>query len=875
MEQLTDKDKAILKNLTNPDADKEYLYDFPREVQQQLLGCLLTDKFFFDQSMTIVKPFYFNDKAHQKIAKILFEYYHKYTKLPDQLVLELELMEQLEDNPAKYFFLAELDVVCHSYEPGLEKRDYLLDKITEFAKTQALRTAYSQTLDILFKNPPEKWSKIKEILQVALLVERNVDLGLNYFKDLDFRYDKMLEQQKNQDYFTCGFPTLNSALNGGLSRGEVAAWCGMCFAKGTEVLMFDGSTKAVQDVNVGDLLMGDDSKPRKVLKLSNGVDQLYRVVPVKGDPYVVNSKHILSLKNDNRDYRCKRRRKDGSIYIKPNAIWHNSPYKTPGTDIFNVPVEDFLKHPKSFQRMMKGWRTGVEFESKPVKIDPYMLGIWLGDGDKHDSAITNIDGEVISAVYQEAASRGLDVTHKGMRYGIVSQEQRLSPPGLGLSKNTLMNDLRSYGLLYSYRTHTGSPKHIPFDYKTNSRQVRLEVLAGLMDSDGSMSNNGFDFINKSKQLSDDVAFVARSLGLAAYVKPCKKRSQNGTEGLYWRVSISGDCSEIPTRILRKQCTARQQIKSVLVTGIKRIEPVGVGEYYGFAVDGNHLFLLSDFTVTHNSGAGKSLALVKTAMANLMQGRKVLYVSLEMDEYKTANRFDAQLADIPVMGLLQEKDEVIKALKAWISDFDDPNRLYIKQFAAGSADITTIRAYMSQLSLHGFVPDLVIVDYVGELKDAPGMKTYESRQRLVRDLRGLAVEAKICAFTAMQVGRAGREAMEKGYIDDSALADSQGQIRPLDALWSINQTDAEQQCGVGKIFVIKHRNGASRFTIYFQRNRATLDMSEISAETYKARMSEYQQKTSDNVDIDNRATKATKFDYKEKWAPNPSRSEVDE
>lgn len=482
--EINEKDRAVIESLTALGADKDHSYDWPIEIQQRILGSLLTDRYFLLQCVNIIKPFYFQDKAHQKICKILYEFYNKYGKQPDRNILEMELVEQLADNPARHYYLAELEIVCQSYEPVVERRDYLLDKITEFAKTQALRSAYSQTLDILFKNQNDKWVKIRDILQTALLVERNVDLGMDYFQEVENRYLRMQQQVENRDYFSSGFPSIDAALGGGLSRGEIGAWCGM------------------------------------------------------------------------------------------------------------------------------------------------------------------------------------------------------------------------------------------------------------------------------------------------------------------------------------------------------------------------------------SGSGKSLALVKGAATNLLANRKVLYISLEMDEDKTSNRFDALFTHVPIMDLLQEHNHVIASLRD-LAQFHTKS-LFVKQFAAGSADVTTIRAYLSQLSLHGFQPDLVAVDYVGELRDLPGMKTYESRQRLVRDLRALAVENSICILTAMQVGRAGREAMEEGHIDDDALADSQGQVRPLDALWSLNQNKLESKAGVGKIYVIKHRNARGRFYTYYERNPATLDMNEITHEQFMTRLNLQQQKNSDSVDIEGMPSKVTRF-----------------
>ena len=65
-------------------------------------------------------------------------------------------------------------------------------------------------------------------------------------------------------------------------------------------------------------------------------------------------------------------------------------------------------------------------------------------------------------------------------------------------------------------------KHIPNIYKCNSRDIRLQVLAGLIDSDGSTVRGGCDIIQKNEILLDDIIYLARSLGFACYKKKCKK-----------------------------------------------------------------------------------------------------------------------------------------------------------------------------------------------------------------------------------------------------------------------------------------------------------------------------------------------------------------
>jgi len=72
-----------------------------------------------------------------------------------------------------------------------------------------------------------------------------------------------------------------------------------CHAAGARILMFDGSNRPVEEVRIGDLLMGPDSRPRRVLQLRRGREMMYRIVPKKGEPFVVNESHVLSLQTTN------------------------------------------------------------------------------------------------------------------------------------------------------------------------------------------------------------------------------------------------------------------------------------------------------------------------------------------------------------------------------------------------------------------------------------------------------------------------------------------------------------------------------------------------------------------------------------------------
>ncbi len=354
-----------------------------------------------------------------------------------------------------------------------------------------------------------------------------------------------------------------------------------CFAKGTGVLMFNGEVKHIEDIKVGDIIMGNDNTPRKVQKLFHDTDEMFEIIPNKGPSYTVNRLHDLVL-----------------VASKYNDI------PTGHQEI--ISVEEYLKKTKTWKKSFKLIRSsGVNWEHKEVKLDPYFLGLWLGDGTSDKTDITNVDQEILDYCKGYAEDLGMEFYKTKSKYGYhFSCQGRLKKEDC----NYILNSLREYKLIKN--------KHIPFDYKITSREARLKLLAGIIDTDGCLNLKGYDIIQKSEKLLDDIIFVARSLGFSAHKKKCQKSCMHkGTKrtGTYYRCMIYGNgVEEIPCRIPRKQIqdnTIRN--KNNLVSGF-RVESRGEGEYFGFELDGNRLFLLDTFDIVKNSGKS---SLIKDIIAS--------------------------------------------------------------------------------------------------------------------------------------------------------------------------------------------------------------------------------------------------------------------
>jgi len=364
------------------------------------------------------------------------------------------------------------------------------------------------------------------------------------------------------------------------SGGIITIGCGRgkCLRIDTPILMFDGTIKPVQDVVVGDQLMGDDSRPRNVLTLARGRETMYKVCTGKGDGYTVNESHILSMRY-------------GTKHDKD----------TPKGTILDISVLDYLALPKSFHGRagkLYGYRVPIVFPEQPQEIDPYLVGYWLGDGSSRSTQITTQDAYVIQYLVDcfKTKHKELYLIYTGFQY-----DYRINSIGGSCTKNPLMEFLRKYDMILN--------KHIPLHYKCNSRQNQLALLAGIIDSDGYYHENCYEITQKNERLLDDIVFLARSLGFAAFKKTVQKTCTNAKDaegnlcsktGTYYLTNIFGSgLEDIPVVCPRKKGQVRKQIKNALNYRI-HLEKLPEDDYYGFEIDGNRRFVLGDFTVTHNT-----------------------------------------------------------------------------------------------------------------------------------------------------------------------------------------------------------------------------------------------------------------------------------
>ena len=268
-------------------------------------------------------------------------------------------------------------------------------------------------------------------------------------------------------------------------------------------------------------------------------------------------------------------------------------------NVFDMCIQDYLKLNETTKKRLAGVRGQcVQWEKKEVALDPYILGLWLGDGMQDGytyACYGEKDPEIIQAL-EEWAEKNDAIIKKTNKYKYtITSKSNFRKKGYA----PLRKLLNIYNL--------GNNKHIPQEYLTNDRDTRLKVLAGIIDTDGHVSRNGSRVTitqgMNHERLIKDIIFLSRSLGFAtSYHVHMTSWKSNGElkKGLAYTINISGmNLSDIPTRLPRKKCSSTINRSTCKSTGFLTISEAGVDDYVGFSIDKNERFLINDFTATHN------------------------------------------------------------------------------------------------------------------------------------------------------------------------------------------------------------------------------------------------------------------------------------
>ena len=336
----------------------------------------------------------------------------------------------------------------------------------------------------------------------------------------------------------------------------------------------NGKFKELKDIVDGDILVGQNGQPTTVIKAHEIQlpKKAYSIEFSNGEVIRAGGEHLWTIRNQ-RGIR-----------------------KTVDTDY----IFDYMskyKQPVYIDRVNKPL-AGIH---KELPLDPYFLGLWLGDGGSWQNVFTTEDKEVLDYVSDWATSHG----------GYIEQTKHQNS-GKALTyriKDTNLTDICiELGIRKTRYENTGV-KHIPEIYFEASYEQRLELLRGLMDTDGCHHSGGFCiFTQKEGQLCDDVIRLAKSLGWDVTVhetNPCEFAKPNTK---YFNIGISA--LDNPFKLSRKASKWKRQTRmtdKVKIKSITEIEPIPMRCLTVDAEDGQFCIEYT-YTVTHNTATGISAIL---------------------------------------------------------------------------------------------------------------------------------------------------------------------------------------------------------------------------------------------------------------------------
>ena len=278
--------------------------------------------------------------------------------------------------------------------------------------------------------------------------------------------------------------------------------------------------KTMNDLLVGDFVFGPDGKPVEVLGKSEVFKnrKLYRVTTDDGASLVVDGEHLWTVRLDRKrgnwlDYTTE------DLWLRQNG-WMVR--RMPNGSVQKIKLKD----QKEVRLPMLPPVQPVEYEPRLLAIDPYVLGVWLGDGSRSSAIITCHDDD---AAYTRAEfeKRGYTTTDQATRFtfGVLNLQVKLKE--IGVFKN----------------------KHIPRKYLEASAFQRRELLKGLMDTDGNVSKAGQCFFAQSnRDFIEQVAELIRSLGIKASILESEAKIGEKSYGKTWKISFyASDVFTLPRK----------------------------------------------------------------------------------------------------------------------------------------------------------------------------------------------------------------------------------------------------------------------------------------------------------------------------------------
>lgn len=766
--------------------------------QIQLINQLIVNREFARAIIDVLDSKYFDNQYFKIIVQMVKEYYIKYESVPTFETLDQLTRSEISSDGARKIVL---DTLTQIRDISFDGHQFVIEKALKFCKQQELQKVMTKAQKIIDKGDFESYDQLEEMVNKALQVgeidaaEHDVFTNLDQVLDEDYRHP-----------IPIGIIGIDNLLKGGLAKGELGVilaptGVGKSLPNSEPVLTPKGWVK-MGDVKIGGKIIGSDGNQQYVIGVyPQGVRTIYKVEFTDNTFVNCDEEHLWSVNTLN--MRTAKTRVDGKSVYKPNYG-----YKVVKTsDMMN-----FIKKRGRYNYRLPVV-SPINFNEKDVLINPYLLGLLLGDGSICDSGvrISTKDDELFDNISH---------LNEHSSYNEYFRVETKSIKSINL-KVGIKQRLNEYGLL----NKKSNNKFIPKDYLYNSAENRVSLLQGLMDTDGYVNKNGtVQFTTVSEQLCDNVRELVLSLGGTAKINtkvPTYTYDGVKKEGqLAYTITMSFANNIVPFKLLRKVSKYYKREKYVEQKYVKSITYSHDEEATCIKVSNpDELFVTRDYVLTHNT-----TVLTKICNHAFNMGYNVLQIFFE-DNPKIIQRKHFTLwTGIAPDELSFNKDIVMEK----VNDIkqNTTNRLILKKYASDTLTMSQIKNQIRKMIAEGTKIDMISLDYIDcVVPDKNLGDEWKSEGSVMRGFESMCHELDVAGWTATQ---GNRSSISSDVVTTDQMGGSIKKAQVGHVIITVAKSLQQKEMKLATIAITKSRIG--RDGVVFENCKFDNELMEIDTES---------------------------------------------
>lgn len=750
------------------------------EAEQVILGSIIMQNIWFSSVSDLLKSEHFYEKTHQAIWDKIEETIGKQGSYIDQVLLrDFCINNDMIKSAGGNSYLNTLLIRASG---TIDIRHYAKIIVELWQKRKFIELSEQSILELRNKSFGEVSSNFENEL-VGLEVQEARKKTQNTQEIIDEMDNEVL----SDEFITTSFTKLDEYLNGGIYKQQLVfigarPSVGKAQPMDANILTLDG-WKKMGDLKIGEKLASIDGKDSQVVGIyPQGTKEIFKITFQDGRQVECCKEHLWKVYY--RDW------KEAKVLTTERLI-------------------EMLKCARYKRRLWIDEFSGEFGQEDILPIDAWVLGVLIGDGGLTGAGInfTNSNFEIVDKL-KDKIGNNFEIKLKGKKSKIDYSIIEKVPCFFNNKRiNRLKEKLTILGL---YGCHSYE-KFIPAQYLKSHKRNRLELLRGLLDTDGYVGKSGqITYSTSSQQLAKDVVYLAQSLGAATYSatkKPFYTYKGQKKEGrLHYIIQISYSKGSEFLSFSKKQARTRVAKNKHKRNTFASIEQVGFKNAQCIKVShSSELYITNNFIVTHNTSIAQNIILGAS-----LTGKRCFFISLEVDKKNVIYKFlsilssvgnwkiqKKQMYNLEYQDFLSAKEQ-LRQMKIAI---DDSSYLTISQIG---------RLIKNRLDREPI--DLVVVDYIQIVRgdDVKGKNEAQIIKENTTILKSFAKRFNVGVLCLAQINRKAVEgAKQEPTINDFKSSGGIEEDADVAIILHRDRNDEKKEgyfSNAGKLIIAKNRHG---------------------------------------------------------------------